>query len=101
MSHERHVVIDNVCLNTGGTGIGINTNWGDTATLTNIKLGGKKPTAENVCCTYKGVPKGSEPPKIGWYVEFVLVGSVRLTRLYSGEAYAGCGYSEAAVGTCS
>lgn len=54
-------------MSSGSAGVGINSNWGDTATLTNIKIA-KKPTAANVCCTYEGVAKGSEPPKIGWYV---------------------------------
>jgi hypothetical protein len=67
-SHERHVVVNNVCLASGSTGVGINTNWGDTATLTNIKTRGGKPSTANLCCAFKGVPKGSEPPKLGWYV---------------------------------
>ena len=82
-SHERHVQVDNVseyvlwipqlCRRfffvglpqgrKGGTGI--NSNWGDTAILTNIKTS-SKPSAANVCCAYTGVAKGSEPPKIGW-----------------------------------
>ncbi|KAF7416156.1 hypothetical protein PC9H_002419 [Pleurotus ostreatus] len=64
-SHERHVQVDNVCLKDGKEGTGINSNWGDTAILTNIKTS-SKPSAANVCCAYKGVAKGSEPPKIGW-----------------------------------
>ncbi|KAG5220208.1 polysaccharide lyase family protein [Salix suchowensis] len=64
-SHERHVQVDNVCLKDGKEGTGINSNWGDTAILTNIKTS-SKPSAANVCCAYEGVPKGSEPPKIGW-----------------------------------
>ncbi|PVF94940.1 putative pectate lyase [Serendipita vermifera] len=64
-SYQRHVVVDNVCLKGGKEGVGINTNWGDTATLSNIKTNGS-PSSTNVCCTYKGVSKGSEPSKIGW-----------------------------------
>jgi hypothetical protein len=56
-----------VCLKSGSEGVGINSNFGDTATLSNIKTSGK-PSATNVCCTYEGVSKGNEPPKIGWYV---------------------------------
>ncbi|KAI0072039.1 pectate lyase [Panus rudis PR-1116 ss-1] len=81
--YERHVVADNVCLVSGKEGVGINTNWGDTATLTNVKTSGK-PSAANVCCTYKGVNKGSEPSKIG-----------------CGDDYSACAYSESAVGSCS
>jgi hypothetical protein len=51
----------------GSEGVGINSNFGDTAVLSNIKTNGK-PTSTNVCCTYKGVASGSEPSKIGWYV---------------------------------
>ncbi|CAG8681843.1 10610_t:CDS:2, partial [Acaulospora colombiana] len=59
-SYKRTVVVDN-------EGVGINSNFGDTATLSNIKTNGK-PSSSNVCCTYKGVSKGSEPSKIGWSV---------------------------------
>jgi hypothetical protein len=51
----------------GKEGVGINSNFGDTATLSNIKTNGS-PSSTNVCCTYKGVAKGSEPSKIGWSV---------------------------------
>ncbi|PVF92677.1 hypothetical protein CPB86DRAFT_165586 [Serendipita vermifera] len=63
-SYERHVVVDNVCLKSGSEGVGINSNFGDTAVLSNIKTNGK-PTSTNVCCTYQGVASGSEPSKIG------------------------------------
>ncbi|PVF99220.1 hypothetical protein CPB86DRAFT_814169 [Serendipita vermifera] len=63
-SYERHVVVDNVCLKGGKEGVGINSNWGDTAVLSNIKTNGS-PSSTNVCCTYKGVAQGSEPSKIG------------------------------------
>ncbi|PVF94174.1 pectate lyase [Serendipita vermifera] len=63
-SYKRSVIVDNVCLKGGKEGVGINSNFGDTATLSNIKTNGK-PSSTNVCCTYKGVSKGSEPSKIG------------------------------------
>ncbi|KAI0785117.1 putative pectate lyase [Abortiporus biennis] len=81
--YERHVVMDNICLVDGSQGAGINTNWGDTGTFTNIKTSGK-PNAEKVCCTYTGVNKGSEPPEIG-----------------CGDGYSACIYNEDDVGTCS
>ncbi|KAF8063417.1 pectate lyase, partial [Lyophyllum atratum] len=59
----RSVSVDNVCLKGGSEGVGINSNFGDTATLTNVKTNGK-PSSTNVCCTYKGVAAGSEPTKI-------------------------------------
>ena len=93
-----------VCLASGSTGVGINTNWGDTAKLTNIKVNGGKPTAANICCTYTGVAQGNEPPKIGWCV-------LRLMVLYnvqvadagagcSGDSYSACQYTASSVGTC-
>ncbi|PFH53605.1 polysaccharide lyase family 3 protein [Amanita thiersii Skay4041] len=81
-SYERHVTVNNVCLHGGSEGVGINSNWGDTAILSNIKTNGK-PSDASVCCTYQGVPKGSEPPKIG-----------------CGDGYSACSYSESAVGSC-
>jgi hypothetical protein len=62
------MLVNQTCLVSGSIGVGINTNWGDTAILSGIKVGGK-PTSANLCCTFKGVAKGSEPPKIGWYVQ--------------------------------
>ncbi|KAF4588081.1 hypothetical protein EYR38_010046 [Pleurotus pulmonarius] len=81
-SYERHVEVNNVCFRDGKEGVGINSNWGDTAILSNIKTN-NKPTAKNSCCAYKGVAKGSEPSKIG-----------------CGESQAACQFSESAVGTC-
>ncbi|KAF4565609.1 hypothetical protein EYR36_002183 [Pleurotus pulmonarius] len=81
-SHERHVQVDNVCLKDGKEGTGINSNWGDTAILSNIKTS-SKPSAANVCCAYTGVAKGSEPPKIG-----------------CGDSQSACQYSQSSVGTC-
>ncbi|KAF8867680.1 pectate lyase-domain-containing protein [Infundibulicybe gibba] len=80
--YARHVTLNNVCLHNGSSGIGINTNWGDTASLTGVLTNGK-PSDANVCCTYTGVAAGSEPPKIG-----------------CGDGYSACGYSESAVGSC-
>ncbi|KAG8911611.1 hypothetical protein FRC01_005621, partial [Tulasnella sp. 417] len=47
----------------GGSGVGVNSNWGDTATITNVCTNGK-PSATNVCCWYEGVSSG-EPTKLG------------------------------------
>ncbi|KAF9005047.1 pectate lyase-domain-containing protein [Cyathus striatus] len=81
-SHERHVTVNNVCLKSGSEGVGINSNFGDTATLSNVKTNGK-PSSTNVCCTYKGVGKGSEPPKIG-----------------CGDSQSACQYTASLVGSC-
>lgn len=81
-SYKRSVVIDNVCLKTGSSGVGINTNFGDKATLTNIYTNGK-PSDANVCCTYTGTTPGNEPTKIG-----------------CGDSYSACSYDQDAVGSC-
>ena len=62
-SHERHVVIDNVLLDSASYVAGININWGDTATFTRITLINGSKT--HVCAEYTGVAKGSEPPYLG------------------------------------
>ncbi|KAF8658190.1 hypothetical protein AX16_002112 [Volvariella volvacea WC 439] len=80
--YTRHVTINNVCLKGGSEGVGINSNFGDTATLSNVKTNGK-PNNNNVCCTYQGVGSGSEPSKIG-----------------CGDSYSACQYTASAVGTC-
>ncbi|KIO32568.1 polysaccharide lyase family 3 protein, partial [Tulasnella calospora MUT 4182] len=63
--YERHVIMDNVAMHDGSTGVGVNENYADTATLTNICTNGD-PSDSNICCRYTGVSPGSEPPKIGW-----------------------------------
>lgn len=62
-SHQRHVRIDNVVLDGAKYVAGINSNWGDTATLRNVTLINGRNT--HVCAKYKGVPKGSEPSYLG------------------------------------
>jgi len=61
-SYQRNVVINNVLLNNIDMVAGINTNWGDTATMTRITITGGDAT---VCGQYKGVAKGSEPTYLG------------------------------------
>jgi hypothetical protein len=65
-SYKRSVTVDNVILDSAKYVVGINTNWGDQATLTHITLISGSST--HVCAEYKGVPKGSEPTylKDGW-----------------------------------
>jgi hypothetical protein len=60
-SFQRHVVMDNVAVRSTDVLAGINTNWGDTARFTRITVYGEA----TVCEKYRGVPKGSEPTKIG------------------------------------
>lgn len=58
-SYERHVTVDNVLLDSAKYVVGINTNWGDSATLSRITL--INGTSTHICAEYTGVPKGSEP----------------------------------------
>src|SRR3954452_4157495 len=60
-SYQRNVVIDNVLLTGVDTVAGINTNWGDTATITRVTVN----SGAVVCGMYKGVAKGSEPTYLG------------------------------------
>ncbi|GLW27766.1 pectate lyase [Actinoplanes regularis] len=62
-SYQRNVKIDNVLLNDIDMVAGINTNWGDTATITRVTL--TNSSSAVVCGQYKGVPKGSEPTYLG------------------------------------
>jgi hypothetical protein len=62
-SYQRHVIVDNVILSSASYVVGININWGDTATLTRITLINGSKT--HICAEYTGVAKGSEPPYLG------------------------------------
>ncbi|MEU4423535.1 pectate lyase [Actinoplanes sp. NPDC024001] len=62
-SHQRHVKIDNVLLNNIDMVAGINSNWGDTATITRVTISNSSGVV--VCGKYQGVAKGSEPKYLG------------------------------------
>jgi hypothetical protein len=62
-SYQRNVKIDNVLLNDIDMVAGINTNWGDTATITRVTISNSSSAV--VCGQYKGVAKGSEPTYLG------------------------------------
>ncbi|MFC4534534.1 pectate lyase [Sphaerisporangium dianthi] len=63
-SYQRHVVMNNIVAQSTKVLAGINTNWGDTARFSNITVYGSS-SGISICDKYKGVPKGSEPTKIG------------------------------------
>jgi len=65
-SYQRKVIVNNVILDSAKYVVGINTNWGDQATLRNVTLINGKKT--HVCAEYKGAPKGTEPTYLqdGW-----------------------------------
>ncbi|MEV4381410.1 pectate lyase [Streptosporangium sp. NPDC049644] len=60
-SYKRHVVMDGITARSTKVLAGINSNWGDTARFSRITVYG----SATICERYKGVPKGSEPTKIG------------------------------------
>jgi hypothetical protein len=60
-SYQRHVVMDGITVRSTKVLAGINTNWGDTARFSRITVYG----SATICEKYQGVPKGSEPRKIG------------------------------------
>ncbi|UBU11317.1 pectate lyase [Nonomuraea gerenzanensis] len=60
-SYQRHVRMEGVTARSTKVLAGINTNWGDTARFSRITVYG----SAVICEKYRGVPKGSEPTKIG------------------------------------
>lgn len=59
-SNERHVIIDNITASNGDLLVGVNGNFGDTATITNSAL----TSVDEVCTNFKGVASGSEPTEV-------------------------------------
>ncbi|MEI8631161.1 pectate lyase [Vibrio sp. PP-XX7] len=60
----RNVVIDNVKVNAKiGSIVGVNRNYGDTATITNLKIKNYKSGSPKVCVEYKGVKKVQVAPQ--------------------------------------
>ncbi|KAK3675807.1 hypothetical protein LTR78_004448 [Recurvomyces mirabilis] len=59
--YERHVILDSITASSGKILAGINSNYGDTATFSNVKVSGVK----DICVTYTGNSKGDEPKKNG------------------------------------
>ncbi|KAL9060948.1 MAG: hypothetical protein Q9162_000392 [Coniocarpon cinnabarinum] len=57
----RHVILDNITAKSGSELAGINSNYDDTATLTNIKVSG----VDDICVTYTGNTNGDEPKENG------------------------------------
>ena len=60
-SYKRNVVMSGITARSTKVLAGINTNFGDTARFSGITVYG----TTSICDKYKGVPKGSEPTKIG------------------------------------
>ncbi|KAH8733388.1 putative pectate lyase F [Ilyonectria robusta] len=58
---KRNVYVEGVTARNGGEVVGINQNYGDTATLKNVCTDAKNP-----CVMYKGCAGGCEPSKVGY-----------------------------------
>jgi hypothetical protein len=64
--HKRSVVIENVTVTAPGKTIaGINVNFGDTVTLTNVTIVGDSGKKISLCDRFTGNTSGAEPTKIG------------------------------------
>ncbi|WP_238526759.1 pectate lyase [Cellvibrio japonicus] len=64
----RNLVVNNVTVDgTIGSIAGVNRNFGDKATIRNLKIKGYKSGSPKVCEEFKGVQKGSESTKYGEY----------------------------------
>ncbi|KAI3341626.1 pectate lyase-domain-containing protein [Ustulina deusta] len=59
--YERHVILDSITASDGSALVGINSNYGDTATFSNIVVS----DVNNICVEYEGNDTGDEPEKIG------------------------------------
>lgn len=63
---DRHVVIDGVtAVAPAGRIVGINENYGDTATIRNLTIVGSSPDQTTVCQRYIGNDSGDEPEETG------------------------------------
>ncbi|CAJ2505895.1 Uu.00g000250.m01.CDS01 [Anthostomella pinea] len=58
--YERHVIMDDITASGGSELAGINSNYGDTATFTNIVVS----DVGDICVEYEGNDTGDEPTKI-------------------------------------
>lgn len=61
----RKVNINNVQIEKVSEVVGVNANYGDIATIRNLKIKGYKAGSPKVCVEYKGVQKGGESSKVG------------------------------------
>ncbi|SDT78764.1 pectate lyase [Actinoplanes derwentensis] len=63
--YKRSVVLKNVTATApGGSLVGINSNFGDTATLSGITISGDSKKKIAICVTFKGNKTGAEPTKV-------------------------------------
>jgi pectate lyase len=57
--YERHVIISGVTASGGSVLAGINYNYGDSATFSDVTID----DVDNICVTYEGNDDGDEPTK--------------------------------------
>ncbi|WP_308285833.1 pectate lyase [Actinoplanes hulinensis] len=66
--YKRAVVVKNVAVTYPGSSlVGINSNYGDTATFSGITITGDSSKKISICVTYKGNNTGAEPTKLATY----------------------------------
>jgi hypothetical protein len=78
----RYVVINGVKLNGVSAAVaGINSNYGDKATITNLQIKGYKSGSPKVCMTYKGNNTGAELSSLGekWNTSNCVVSTSNVT----------------------
>ncbi len=78
----RYVVIDSVKLNTVNSAVvGINSNYGDKATITNLQIKSYSSGKPKVCVTYTGNNTGAEPTSLGekWNTSNCVVSTSNVT----------------------
>ncbi|WP_437097120.1 pectate lyase [Streptomyces sp. enrichment culture] len=64
--YQRHVVVDNVLVTSPGKVLaGVNANYGDTATLSGVKIVGDSRKKIVVCERFEGNDSGDEPTSLG------------------------------------
>ncbi|GAA2549639.1 hypothetical protein GCM10010398_41060 [Streptomyces fimbriatus] len=64
--YQRHLVVDNVLVTSPGKVLaGVNANYGDTATLSGVKIVGDSKKKIVVCERFKGNDSGDEPTSLG------------------------------------
>jgi pectate lyase len=59
--YERHVIISGVSASDGSSLAGINENYGDSATFSDVTVS----DVDDICVTYEGNDSGEEPTKTG------------------------------------
>ncbi|MDW4910094.1 pectate lyase [Streptomyces sp. ADMS] len=64
--YERHIVVKNVLVTSPGKVlVGVNANYGDTATISGVTVVGDSSRKITICERFEGNSSGAEPPSLG------------------------------------